>query len=401
MTVPFQLGPDVQVVRRRETTYGQLAPNDSSAILTRLVAQDGLQATKAVIPSAEIRRDLQTTRARHGIRAVGGSLSGELSLGTWDDLFEAVLRGTWSSPLSVSALTLTFDAATGTISRGTGSFLTDGFRRGDTVRCTVGGGANANVNFILTSVSAGSVTVGNRAAMTTASNVSGVTLTRPKKLIMPAAGSLQRRSYTIEQGLIAADESQVFTGCRVTGFALNLTPGAPAGVTFNVLGQDAARRTGAQSPYFTTPSSTTGVPMVGIDGAVADTAGALAAPTAATIGLDLQATTQDVIGSTVTPDVFEGVGVVSAQASYIRQGFGRWQSFWSEGEAGLFVLIPVPGGTPADFISFAIPQATLANVQAPVAQPSGPIIETADFLVGVPTAADCDASMLTICTSAP
>lgn len=400
MTVPFQLGPDVQVIRRAETTFGVLATNDSTARLTRITAQDGIQATKGLIPSDEIRRDLQTTRARHGIKAVAGSLSGELSLGTWDDLLEAALRGTWSTPLSVASLTLSFDAVAGTITRSTGNFLTDGFRRGDTVRCTVGGGANANVNFIVVGATATVLTVGNRAAMTTAANVSGCTLTRPKKLVMPAAGSLVRRSFTIEQSLITADESQVFTGCRVTGFSLALSPNAPAQISFGILGQDAQRRTGAQSPYFTSPTVTSGVPMVGIDGAVADTAGAFAAPTSASLALDLQATTQDVVGSTVTPDVFEGVGAVTAQTTYIRQGFARWQSFWTEGEAGLFLLLPVPGGSPQDFISFAIPQATLGPVTAPVAQPSGPIIETAPLIVGVPTAADCDASMITICTSA-
>jgi hypothetical protein len=400
MTVPFQLGPDVQVVRRAETIYGQLAANDAQARLVRLTAQDGLQATKSVIASEEIRRDLQTTRARHGMKAVAGSLSGELSLGAWDDLFEAVLRGTWSSVLSLSSLTVSIDQATGVCTRSAGSWLTDGIRRGDVV--TFGGiGVNSGIRFMVVAVSATTFTIGNRSAIASSvSNASGATLTRPKKLVMPAAGSLVRRSFSIEQTLLTADESQMFTGCRAVGFSLTLTPGAPAGVSFAFLGQDAARRIGASSPYFTSPTTTTGIPMVGIDGAVADTAGALAAPTGATLSLDLQGTTQDVIGATITPDVFEGVGVVSAQASYIRQGFGRWQSFWTEGEAGLFLLLAVPGGSPQDFISFAIPQATLANVQAPVAQPSGPILESADLLVGVPTAADCDASMLTICTSA-
>lgn len=56
-----------------------------------------LAITKDAVLSDEARSDRQIAELRHGNRQCGGEISGELSYGTYDDLLEAVLGGTWTS----------------------------------------------------------------------------------------------------------------------------------------------------------------------------------------------------------------------------------------------------------------------------------------------------------------
>ncbi len=53
--------------------------------------------SKDVVESGEIRDDRQISVSRHGNRKVGGDIEGELSYGSFDDLLEAALCGTWAT----------------------------------------------------------------------------------------------------------------------------------------------------------------------------------------------------------------------------------------------------------------------------------------------------------------
>ena len=56
-----------------------------------------LAITKDGVLSEEAHSDRQIRELRHGNRQCGGEISGELSYGTYDDLLQAVLGGTWTS----------------------------------------------------------------------------------------------------------------------------------------------------------------------------------------------------------------------------------------------------------------------------------------------------------------
>lgn len=56
-----------------------------------------LALTKEAIQSAELRSDRQISDYRGGNRSVAGDISAELSFGTFDDLIEAALCGSWSA----------------------------------------------------------------------------------------------------------------------------------------------------------------------------------------------------------------------------------------------------------------------------------------------------------------
>lgn len=57
----------------------------------------GLKLSKNTIQSAEIRADRQISDMRHGAFQVGGNIGAELSDGTYDDLLQAALGGSWAT----------------------------------------------------------------------------------------------------------------------------------------------------------------------------------------------------------------------------------------------------------------------------------------------------------------
>jgi hypothetical protein len=93
----YQSGRQIEVAYAVETTYGTL-PDATPAKVFRPNAGN-LSLGIEPIRSNENRRDGMMTRGRHGTRSVTGQYSGDLSVGSYDDLIEAVLRGTSTRPL--------------------------------------------------------------------------------------------------------------------------------------------------------------------------------------------------------------------------------------------------------------------------------------------------------------
>jgi hypothetical protein len=397
MTVPFALQPNTAVTYRAETTFGQLAPNDGTARRFRANAGDGLQAAKARIESNEIKPNLMRQIARHGSRGAAGELGADLSLGTFDPLLEAATRGTFSAVLSLTGLTISFDTATGTVTRSTGSFLADGVRVGDVI--TFGGiGGQSGIPFIVSQVAALTLIVGNRQDMTASiSNVAGASLTRPKKAIMPQAAQLVRRSFSIEHHQPGITASEMFLGCRLASLALALPAGGLAQATFGFVGQDFALRTGGQAPYFTTPTTTTAEAFAVADVRYSLGGLAQAAVVDCSLSIDLGVSSEEVGGALVTPDVFDGQATVGGSITILRSGTTNLASFIAESTLSFTALLRNAAG---DFIAVSLPLLKLSEPQATRIGSSNAIRETFTLDVGEASGADRDPTMLAIITSA-
>jgi len=61
--------------------------------------------SKDAIESEELRQDRQIANYRHGNKSVAGDVNIELSYGTFDDLLEATLAGTWSTDVLIAGTT--------------------------------------------------------------------------------------------------------------------------------------------------------------------------------------------------------------------------------------------------------------------------------------------------------
>jgi hypothetical protein len=375
--MPYQTGRNIAVAYAAESTFGTIAGAGTSKIFRP--NSGSISLTKEAIRSNENRRDGQMTRGRHGSRSVGGSYTGDLSLGSYDDFIQAVMRGTFDAPLALSGLSLTADNAARTITRSAGSWITDGVRVGDVVRfgawTTT---ANNNKNFRVTGLTATVMTVAE-APTTVGTAQTSVTLSRPKKVLMGTTP----RSFTIEESEIDIDGSEVFLGCRIGQMALRLAPNGMATVTFTVVGQDMQVMTGAQSPYFTSPVATTSIGMTAVEAAIRLGNGDILDATAVDLSINLNAAAQPVVGSVLTPDVFTNLASVEGSITALRQDVTRVQSFLNEDQLSLHLLFTENEAEPKDFCSFFLGNFSLSSATKSELGSDGPRTQQLSLLVGI------------------
>jgi len=87
-----------------ETTYGTTPPTTPELTPIRHTGTT-LGLSKDAIESEELRQDRQVANFRHGNKSVGGDINFELSYGTFDDLIEATLCGSWASDILLAGTT--------------------------------------------------------------------------------------------------------------------------------------------------------------------------------------------------------------------------------------------------------------------------------------------------------
>ena len=134
-------GIEKKVVLAPQATKGTCAvANLATAQYLRRVTSN-LNLQKETYQSNEMRADRQIGDMRHGVESIEGSISGELSPGTYEKFMAAILRKAWvTAPASgkesdITAAVTSGNAGTFT-SAATATFLQDGLKVGDVVRQT-------------------------------------------------------------------------------------------------------------------------------------------------------------------------------------------------------------------------------------------------------------------------
>ena len=100
-----------QVKYKVEATYGTVPAAASSQALRRVTSS--LDMTKDTYQSNEIRPDFQIADYRHGIRKVGGSISGELSANTYSAFMAAALKKAWTATTATTGASNTIAGTAG------------------------------------------------------------------------------------------------------------------------------------------------------------------------------------------------------------------------------------------------------------------------------------------------
>jgi hypothetical protein len=346
---------NARVVYKAESAFGTAPANTGGQILRRV--RSSLVLNKDGFAPNEVRSDAQVADYRHGSRSVRGSIEGELSTATYDDLIEAAVRGTWATGVSCApadfATGVTPNGTSGTFTfAGAGSLITKGFKIGDVVAFTGLTGSNTTTNFRIVGLTATVMTVMPKPT-TQAQVAAGWTCAvRGKKLLF----GLNTPSFTFEQAMPDVDVSKLLTGCRVGGFALNAQPNGNATISFDVLGQNQQILTGASSPYFPSPSveTTTGV-LTAIDGSVRVNGSDVAIATALQINMTNNLSNQQVIGSTYSPDIFYGKSVVTGTLSAFLADETLINVFLNESNIDVAALMSGPAAaTLPDFLGFSM-----------------------------------------------
>lgn len=351
-------GVNKQVRYKKETAgqWGVLPGSTGGNVLRRVTANFNLE--KETYQSGEIRTDYQIQDMRHGVRSATGSLSAELSPGSYADFFAAAVAKNFAAKTNLTAVSVTMTAVaggTGTIVRATGSWLTDGVKVGDVIRLSAT--ANSAKNMLVTSVVA--LTLGvktlNGSELTAVGTAASTDVAFPgKKTMAPLTGHTDD-SFTFEEWYSDIAQSEVFTGCKVNTAALSIPSTGLVTTDFGFMGKDLAQ-TGT-SAYFTAPTAqgTTGI-FASVNGVLMISGTPVAVVTDASININRNMQNATVVGSNSIAEMFEGrIAVDGSFSAYFQDGTFR-DLFKDEVEASLVIALTTSNANNADFVSITLPR---------------------------------------------
>jgi hypothetical protein len=347
---------------KKETTFGTL-PSASGAQVIRRVSSD-FNLTKETYQSEEIRTDYQLADFRHGVRSVEGNISGELSAGAYSDFLASALARnfTAATPSALGSTTIASVTGTYTITRTTGSFLTDGVRVGNVIRLTGFATNNINKNLLIIALTATVATVValNGATLTPETVASGGTYTATGKTTFAPSTGHTDDSYSFESWYADIGQSEVYTGNKVNTVGIALPATGLTTVDFNFMGQDLKQR--GTSQYFTSPTSqgTNGI-FAAVNGALIVNGSPVALVTAANININRNMTSEAVVGSNIKPEIYEGRIVVDGDFSTLYQDGTFAGYFDTEAEISLVIALTANNLPNSDFMTFTLPRLKLST----------------------------------------
>jgi hypothetical protein len=348
-----------QLVYVKEASWG-VAPPAATAVQTirRVTGQFNLK--KDTYQSEEIRTDYQMADFRHGIRSADGSLNGEFSPGTYAPFVSAALARAFSAITTTSPGSVTV-AGTGpsyTISRATGSYLTDGIKIGHVVRFTGLNANNNNKNLLVTDLTGTLLTVVvlNGTTLTAETVATGGAYTVPgRENYVPTTGHTDD-SFTFEDRQADVPYYERFVGLKVNSLAVSIPANGLSTVDVAFMGKDMDR--GASTPYFTgtvNAEGTTGI-FAGVNGALILNGAVVGFVTSVDFTVNRNLTMEPVVGSNVNPDIFEGRCLVDGTFSaYFFDGVAP-ELFASETETSLVVALTTSNANNADFVTVSLPR---------------------------------------------
>ena len=341
-----------------ESTWGTVPSASSSQALRRVTST--LNLKKQTYESNEIAPTFQRSDFRHGVRSVEGSITGEVSPGTYKDFMAAAVRRAFTSVAAITGASITI-AGSGpsyTVTRAAGSFLTDGIKIGYMVRLTAGAfnAANLNKNLFVIAVTATVLTVLvlNSSALVAEGPIASATVTTVGKVTFVPSSGHTDLSYSIEhyhQDLVL---SEVYSGCKINQMNVQLPASGMATLQLDFMGKD---ETTAGAEYFTSPiaASTSGI-LAAVNGIMVSQGTAIAVLTGMNIQLAGSMTAEAVVGSNTYPDIAEGRILVSGQATALFTDATLRDDFLNETEVSLQIALSTSGLAAADFVTLTLPR---------------------------------------------
>lgn len=369
--MPISTGINKRVSYKKEGTWGTLAGATGAQTLRRTTSTFNLE--KESYQSEEIRTDYQIQDFRHGTRSVSGSLSGELSPGSYKDFQASAISGAWAAGAALTAQTLTIAVGavvggvqTYTIGTTPGNYLTAGFKIGDVIRVTVAANANnLNKNLLVIALTGTSATVvvlngTSMTAETTAATSASISVTG-KKVIAPISGHVDD-SYTIEEFYADIAQAEVYVGNKVNTMSLALPATGLVTTEFGFMGKDYGTGYPAATAYFTSPTaqSSSGV-LAAVNGFLLVNGTPVALLTNLNINVNRNMQAATVVGSNSAADIFEGRIVVDGDFSaYFQDGTLR-DYFINENEVAIVAALTTGSAANADFMTVVLPRVKLST----------------------------------------
>ncbi len=331
-----------------ESSYG-VTPASPALTPIRLTGIS-LGLERDSLRSDEIRSNRQTTDMPLGANKVQGSIDFELSYGSHDDFLQAALMSTaWASPADTGATTL--DATATGYTRAAGSFITDGFKVGQTVVASGFSGAGLNGKSRISAVTALELTT------TPYTGSHGVEAGAGAEQVLAAQqimAGVSRQSFTIVRHFEDLDSGSpyiIYRGVEVT--SMNLKNAANDKVTgsFSLIGSSqelAADLSGLGTPTFNAVSGSR--VMNSFSGDILEGGSAIADVTEVDMTLDNGIEPRFVIGSTDTILPSAGYSELSGSTVSFFNSTTLVEKFINETNSSMNINLPDADGNSINLI---------------------------------------------------
>lgn len=348
---------------KKETSFGTLpSPTTGGQTIRRVSSNFNL--TKETYQSEEIRTDYQLADFRHGVRSVEGSISGELSAGAYADFLASALARNWTAatPSALGSTTIATVGGTYTITRTTGSWLTDAVRVGNVIRLTGFATANNGANLLVIALTATVATVValNNVKLTPETVASGGAFAATGKTTYAPTTGHTDDSYTFEEWYSDIGQSEVTVGNKVNTVGITLPATGLTTVDLSFMGQDLAKR--GTSQFFTNPTAQQGNGIfAAVNGALIVNGAPVALVTGANFNINRNMTSEAVVGSNIKPEIYEGRIIVDGDFTTLYQD-GTFTSYFDNDMTISLVVALTSNSLPnSEFMSFTIPRLKLST----------------------------------------
>jgi hypothetical protein len=358
------------LVIKKQSGLGVIATVGSAQYLRR--TQSTLNKKKATYESKELRPSQQRSDFRHGVVGVEGTISGEVSVGSYQAFEESIVRSASSvvTPLVSGAsdiVAASTSGASGTLTTTAANFLTAGFKLGMIIRCTgftTPATANNATNLYITSINGTGKIMGvtrlDKAAIVAKTETAAVTFTEVGKHVFIPTSGHTRDYYTIEHNFADIVQSEVYTDCVVTQQDVKLPGSGLMTNDFMVKGLD---MTAGTTGYFTSPTAAA-------SGAILASANGLlyvnGLPVALITGMNFSikgnhTTIGGVVGSNVEPDIFPGDVTVDGQITVLFADAVVRDYFLNETEVGIYCVFTTDNTATAGFKAYSFPRCKMGG----------------------------------------
>lgn len=352
----FATGVAKSVAIVEETTEG-VNPVTGGKLLRRISCD--LSLGKDSYQSQEITVSQQLIDARHGVHRPAGTFNGQLSPGSFNDFWQAILRGTWTAGTTYGPHDLALDTAAKTLTLSAGGFALSGLKKEDIVYITGAIAPNLvlnNFRIRINGLSDTVITTRDLPVGATTGTLTAVSVhVAGKKLFMPATGQLFK-SYTIEQYYSDTNISEAFLGCKLGQTSIQLP--STGLVTFNsqIIGIDMVETSGTGRQLTTPAAQSTSSSLAAVNGTISVNNADLGIVQNMTLNLAPALQADPVIGSNVVPHIFQGPFAVSGTMSVLFTDETQADLFRNEVEFAASIALSVGQNLQTDFMRFTLPR---------------------------------------------
>lgn len=313
--------------------------------------------------SNEITSHQQYTGDTYGIGSTEGSLDNVLSVGTYASFMGSAVRRDFAAVSAITSLSLTI-AGSGpyTVTRGTGSFLTDGVKIGNVVRITAGTytGVARDINLLVTGVTALVLTVivPNGKALAAQGPVASSTVTVMGKTTFAPISGHTNDYYTFEEQYSDLSLNRVYSDVQVGTVEISVPATGNSTVKLSMMGLIRAK---SGTATFTTPTVETTTSILSAANGIILLNGAKS-----TVGTSFNGKIENglakgeaTIGSNSISDMVKGDIKFSGTVTAVHDGETTSDYYVNQTAIGLVCALFVDGTDTSDFFVMGASRAKL------------------------------------------